>query len=172
WSVLASGPPVWRIELARRPGALGEQRGINEALSWDHDRLDALEAASFRMRESGDFVSASEMYAAFAVGLRRHIGFEEQILFPAFENVSGMNPAAGPTAVMRAEHREIESLLAAIEEGITDPGFPVETFREQFHAVLGEHNLKEEEILYPMSDRFLGVEEADWLVEQVQRFGG
>jgi regulator of cell morphogenesis and NO signaling len=172
WSLLAAGPPVWRIELERRPGALGEPRSINEALSWDHDRLDALEAASFRMRESGDFTSASELYAAFAVGLRRHIGFEEQILFPAFENVSGMNPAAGPTAVMRAEHREIENLLAGIEAGIADTASPVEALRQRFHAVLGEHNLKEEEILYPMSDSFLGVEEADYLVEQIQRFGG
>jgi regulator of cell morphogenesis and NO signaling len=172
WSLLAAGPPVWRIELARRPGGPGEQRGIHEALSWDHDRLDALEAAAFRMRESRDLVSAGELYAAFAVGLRRHIGFEEQILFPAFENVSGMNPAAGPTAVMRAEHREIENLIAAIEAGIPNAASPVEALRRRLHAVLGEHNFKEEEILYPMSDSLLGVEEADWLVEQIQRFGG
>jgi uncharacterized protein (DUF2249 family)/hemerythrin-like domain-containing protein len=172
WSVLAAGPPVWRIELVRRAGALGEPRGVNEALSWDHDRLDAVEEEAFRLRESGDFVSAGERYAAFAAGLRRHIGFEEQVLFPAFENASGMTPTAGPTAVMRAEHREIESLLVAIEEGITDPAFPVETFRQQFRGVLGDHNLKEEEVLYPMSDNFLGVEGSDRLVEEIQRFGG
>jgi uncharacterized protein (DUF2249 family)/hemerythrin-like domain-containing protein len=172
WSVLAAGPPVWRVELARRSGGLGEPRGVNEALSWDHDRLDALEAEAFQRRASGDFVSAGERYAAFAAGLRRHIGFEEQILFPAFENASGMTPAAGPTAVMRAEHREIESLLGEIEAAIADSASAVEELRSRLHAVLLEHNLKEEEILYPMSDHFLGVEGADRLVAEIQRFAG
>lgn len=172
WSVLTAGPPVWRIELTRRAGTLGAPRGIDEALSWDHDRLDALEATAFLKREQGDLTSASDLYAAFAAGLRRHIGFEEQILFPAFEGASGMTPAVGPTAVMRTEHREIESLLGSIEAGIGDAASPAEELRRRFHAVLGEHNLKEEEILYPMSDGFLGEEEADRLVEQIQRFGG
>jgi regulator of cell morphogenesis and NO signaling len=172
WSVLAAGPPAWRIELTRRAGTLGAPRGIDEALSWDHDRLDALEAAAFLKREQGDLKSASDLYAAFAAGLRRHIGFEEQILFPAFEGASGMTPAVGPTAVMRAEHREIESLLGQIEAGIGDGASPAEELRRRFHAVLGEHNVKEEEILYPMSDGFLGEQEADRLVEQIQRFGG
>ncbi len=54
WSPLQSGPPAWRIEIARRDAARAAARGVNEALSWDHDRLDALEEAAFRARAAGD----------------------------------------------------------------------------------------------------------------------
>jgi uncharacterized protein (DUF2249 family)/hemerythrin-like domain-containing protein len=170
WSLLCAGPPEWTIEVARRTAGTGSVRGVNEALSWDHDRLDALEAAAFRQRSEGDFESALETYAAFAAGLRRHIGFEEEILFPAFEESSGMPSDAGPTAVMRAEHREIESLISEIEAGIGTASSPVDALRRRLHAVLGDHNLKEEGILYPTTDELLGADQADRLVERIQRF--
>ena len=92
WSVLEPGPALWRIEVARRAGPCGALRGVNEALSWDHDRLDALEAAAFEKRALGEFQLAHDLYAEFAAGLKRHIGFEEQLLFPAFEERSGFPP--------------------------------------------------------------------------------
>jgi regulator of cell morphogenesis and NO signaling len=170
WSLLTAGPPAWRIELARRTEPGHSLRGVNEALSWDHDRLDALEQAAFRKRAAGELHAACELYAAFAAGLRRHIGFEEEILFPAFEERTGFPPTAGPTAVMRVEHREIQELLQRIEAGIGDSAAPVEDLRRRFHAVLGDHNVKEEEILYPGTDEILGAEEADRLVSRIQRY--
>lgn len=172
WSVLEPGPPAWRIEVARRAGPGGELRGINEALSWDHDRLDALEAIAFEKRASGDLQVARELYTEFAAGLKRHIGFEEHLLFPAFEKQAGFPPTAGPTAVMRAEHREIEELLDRIASGIADAAAPVEDLRRRFHAVLGDHNFKEEQVLYPGTDELLGAEEADRLVARIQAFSG
>jgi uncharacterized protein (DUF2249 family) len=170
WSPLRQGPPCWTIEIVRRAVTPGANREITESLSWDHDRLDALEAAAFRMRAEGDFQSARDNYGAFAAGLRRHIAFEEQLLFPVFEGKTGMSPTVGPTAVMRDEHREIEGLLAEIEAKIEDTMAPVESLRRRFHAVLGDHNLKEEQILYPTTDHLLGRDAADRLVERIQRF--
>ncbi len=170
WSHLRPGPPSWTIAVARREAPPGAARGINEALSWDHDRLDALEAAAFQMRAEGDLQAARENYAAFAAGLRRHIAFEEQVLFPAFEEATGLSPAMGPTAVMRAEHREIEALIGEIETGIADRAAPVEQLRRSLHDVLGEHNLKEEGVLYPTTDELLGAAGADELFERIQRF--
>ena len=172
WSVLEPGPAIWRIAIARRAGAAGPLRGVNEALSWDHDRLEAIEEAAFRKRAVGDLQGAYELYAGFAAGLRRHIGFEEELLFPALEEHTGFPPTAGPTAVMRAEHSEIKELLDRIEVGIGDAAAPVEELRSSFHAVLREHNFKEEEVLYPGADELLGAEEADRLVGEIQRFGG
>jgi regulator of cell morphogenesis and NO signaling len=169
WSLLRPGPPSWTIAITRRVAA-ETARGINEALSWDHDRLDALEAEAFRKRAEGDLESARETYAIFASGLRRHIGFEEEVLFPAFEESAGMPPGAGPTEVMRQEHREIEDLIAKIEAGIAEKDAPVEEWRRSLHHVLGEHNFKEEEILYPGTDQLLGPEQADDLVARIQRF--
>lgn len=172
WSPLEMRPDRWRVEIRRRAGSAGQLRGIDEALSWDHDRLDALEAAAFEKRAAGDLGAARELYGEFAVGLRRHIGFEEELVFPAFERKAGMPPTAGPTAVMRAEHREIESLLEQIAAGMSDPAAPVQTLRHRFHAVLGDHNQKEEQILYPSTDDLLGEDESDGLVSQIQRLGG
>ena len=170
WSLLRPGPPSWTIAITRREAAAETARGINEALSWDHDRLDALEAEAFRKRAEGDLESARETYAVFASGLRRHIGFEEEVLFPAFEESTGMPPGAGPTEVMRREHREIEDLIAKIETGIAEKDAPVDDWRRSLHHVLGEHNFKEEEILYPGTDQLLGPEQADDLVARIQRF--
>jgi uncharacterized protein (DUF2249 family)/hemerythrin-like domain-containing protein len=172
WSPLAYGPPVWRIEIARREPAKAGGRGVEEALSWDHDRLDALEQAAFEERAAGDLQAAFDLYAQFALGLRRHIGFEEEILFPSFEELSGMPPDAGPTAVMRAEHREIERLLDEIAGGIGDAAADVDAVRADLHRVLGEHNLKEEGVLYPTVDQRLGADGADRLVGRIQRYGG
>ena len=170
WSLLRPGPPSWTIAIARRGAPLGAAREINEALAWDHDRLDALETEAFRKRSGGELRSAAETYALFAAGLRRHIAFEEEILFPAFEETSGMPPTAGPTAVMRAEHREIEDLIGRIEAGIGEKDAPVEELRRSLHVVLGEHNFKEEQVLYPATDQLLGPDRADHLVGQIQRF--
>jgi hemerythrin superfamily protein len=71
---------------------------------------------------------------------------------------------------MRVEHREIQELLQRIEAGIGDSASPVEDLRRRFHAVLGDHNIKEEEVLYPGTDEILGAEEADRLVARIQRF--
>ena len=169
WSPLEAGPEVWRTEITKRQHA--QPREVAEALAWDHDRLDALEQRAFAQRAAGDHAGAAAMYGEFALGLRRHIGFEERILFPEFEARAGLPPDAGPTAVMRFEHREIESLLARIAARVGDPGAPVEAARAELLGILGDHNLKEEHILYPGTDDMLGSEGADRLVQQIQGYG-
>jgi regulator of cell morphogenesis and NO signaling len=168
WSPLEAGPETWRTEITRRDPASGAMRGVAEALAWDHDRLEAIERRVFDARQADDFTQAGRAFAEFDLGLRRHIRFEEQILFPAFEQSSGLLPHGGPTGVMRAEHRAIEALLEAILEVVRLPGRGAESLREQLHGVLGGHNLKEEKVLYPGIDRLLGQEESDAIVRRIQ----
>ena len=47
--------------------------------------------------------------AEFTCGLSRHINVEEGVLFPTFEQMTGMT--TGPTTVMRSEHVEIRRLM-------------------------------------------------------------
>ncbi len=169
WSPIESGPPLWTTEIARRAKPTA-RREVLEALAWDHDRLDALEQAAFRARASGDLQSAFDIYARFAAGLRRHIGFEEEILFAAFEAASGTPTDRGPTAVMRADHREIEELLEEIASGIGDAASDLDRLRANFHGVLGDHNAKEEQVLYPTTDYLLGAETADRVVRKIQAY--
>ncbi len=170
WSPLEEGPDVWQTEIARRQAAPGELRTVFESLEWDHDRLEAIEASAFAARSEGNLELASERFGTFAHGLARHIGFEEQILFPVFEERGGLSPQIGPTAVMRSEHIEIKALLESIGKGIGDASSPVDQLRAMLHRVLNDHNFKEEQIIYPSTDRFLRSEESDALVARIQAF--
>ena len=42
---------------------------------------------------------------------------EETVLFPTFEDISGMRQ--GPTQVMRMEHQQILNLLARMSDAVT-----------------------------------------------------
>src|SRR4029453_13967448 len=118
----------------------------------------------------GGVAGAARRVRPFARGLRRHIGFEEEILFPEFERRAGIPRDFGPTAVMRAEHREIESLLEHISRGIGDPAADADSPRRRLHEVLGAHNVKEERVLYPGTDRLMSEDERDALVRRIQAY--
>ncbi|HET9795847.1 MAG TPA: hemerythrin domain-containing protein [Thermoanaerobaculia bacterium] len=170
WSPDLAGPASWRTTVTRRFEDAGRRRTVSDALAWDHDRLDAIERSAFAALDRGEREEASRLFETFARGLGRHIGFEEAILFPAFENATGHPAGAGPTSVMREEHRIIGALLADIAREIRDPSASPIGRRRSLAWVLGEHNQKEEEILYPMTDAALGSDGADRLVREIQAF--
>ena len=133
---------------------------ISSFMSADHDRLDALMAQA---RAADDPPGAADSFAEFTTGLLTHIEWEEGILFPVFEERTGMSDA-GPTAVMRMEHEQIRRLLDA---GRVPSG------RDEFARIavelaslLAMHNRKEELILYPWMDRELT---ADQIAQAFQR---
>ena len=167
WTPLAEGPGHWEVQVQKRdlPSRL---RGVTEALGWDHDRLDALERGAVRAWDTGDTRTGPRLHLQFAFGLLRHIRFEEGVLFPEFERVTGMSPDRGPTAVMRAEHRAIEPLLVDMSEAALRGVRPATTVSAELRALLHEHNVKEEKVLYPLLDRALGAEEADAVVFRFQ----
>jgi uncharacterized protein (DUF2249 family)/hemerythrin superfamily protein len=167
WSPLEAGLEQFRTQVTRRDAGAGTRRGIAEALEWDHDRLDTMEKRAFELFAAGDLEGARSAWTEFAFGLRRHIRFEEEILFPAFEERAGLPSDAGPTQVMREEHREIERILEAIQRALAGEGAPL-PLRSDLHRVLGQHNIKEEQVLYPGTDRLLGPEESDSLVARIQ----
>ncbi|MFI5179922.1 MAG: DUF2249 domain-containing protein [Thermoanaerobaculia bacterium] len=166
WNVLERGPERFRVELRRRTE--GGARNVSEFLGGDHRRLDVILSAVEGLVEKRDFAQAARRFAEFACGLSRHIEMEEGILFPAFEAKTGMT--AGPTAVMRHEHAEIRGLLEILAAALAvSDAHAFSAADGQLHKVLGAHNQKEEQILYPMSDRVAGGErERDDLVRKMQ----
>jgi hemerythrin-like domain-containing protein len=137
-------------------------------LSWDHDRLDAI-LQSVRARVgAGDWEAARREYAPFHDGLDRHIRLEEEILFPLFEERTGMR--GGPTAVMRVEHLEIRGALGAMRDalGRGDAGLFQDGLAHLL-AVLPDHNVKEEQVLYPTTDRILPERDRAALAARLQR---
>jgi iron-sulfur cluster repair protein YtfE (RIC family) len=71
---------------------------ISHHYGQDHDRLDDL-FRQFQALKLSDRESAGRAFQEFKAGLERHIAWEEEILFPAFENKTGQT--SGPTQVMR-----------------------------------------------------------------------
>ncbi|HET7295135.1 MAG TPA: DUF2249 domain-containing protein [Vicinamibacteria bacterium] len=168
WTPQESGPTLWRTEIFRRAANRGALRRVTEALAWDHDRLDALLSRTFDARAAGRLEDARRLWPEFERGLTRHIRFEEELLFPVFEEKAGLSSNQGPTAVMRAEHREIQMLLEGIGRVVGASGPAAEKLRAELLRVLGGHNDKEELVLYPGTDGLLSPEESDELVGRIQ----
>lgn len=136
---------------------------IFEYMSQDHDRLDAILEEFCR---EPDAEKAKELFLKFNTGLRAHIDWEEEMLFPQFEHRTGMRNS-GPTAVMRIEHQQIKQYLQTILEtiGENDPGESVNALIN----LLTAHNKKEESILYPWMDQTLSEGESLSLLDQIKR---
>ena len=72
---------------------------------------------------------------------------------------------------MRAEHKDIKGLLDEIT-ALTEKGDGEETTKKTsaLTFLLSDHNMKEEEILYPESDSMLPEAERPEIVQKAQRF--
>ncbi|HET6372674.1 MAG TPA: hemerythrin domain-containing protein [Candidatus Polarisedimenticolia bacterium] len=144
-----------------------------EYLSADHRRLDGLMGSCKAMAEAGDLKGAGRVFAEFRLGLMRHIKIEEGLLFPEFETASGLSREGGPTGVMRHEHAEIIRLLGLVQD-LFDLERPAadefERLRASLVALLHEHNMKEERILYPMTDRMVSPPQLKELCRQMREF--
>lgn len=172
WLPLREGPTAWIIELRRRSAAVGAPREVSEMMGWDHARLGELEAVAFEARIARRFEAASEAFAWFAHGLRRHIDVEESLLFPEFEVRSGIGGENSITDVLRAEHRAVKGVLDLVEREIADPEAPAELARGALRRFLAAHALKEDHMLYPAIDRLLSPDESDRMVARIQAWPG
>ena len=154
--------PMWRYLIsARDPDA---HRTITEYLAWDHDRLDGMLSNAIENAERRDWSAAAALLRDFRHGLERHIEIEEGILFPEFDQRTGMG-GGGPTAVMRAEHTKIKQWLEESSRAVDAKDLDdVRRCRAGLIDVLVDHNLKEERILYPGTDRLFDEEALDALV--------
>lgn len=124
----------------------------------DHNRLDSV-FKQFQKKKQESMTQAKPYFKTFNNGLKRHIVWEEDVLFPFFEEKSGMKQA-GPTFVMREEHRKIGALLDQIHNKVRKGDPSSEEEETQLIEVLRSHNQKEEQVLYPALDRLLSEEEA------------
>jgi len=166
WSVLEAGPERYRVEIRRRRE--NAERSVTQFLGSDHARLDALFELVERHAAQGDFADAVARFSELRCGLERHMAMEEQVLFPTFEERTGIE--SGPTEVMRLEHAEIAKLLDEIGVALAeeDTGAFVGAAGE-LKELLGTHNMKEERVLYPMTDRsFQDLRSRDDLVRRMQ----
>lgn len=128
---------------------------IAELMSADHRQCDEVFARAETLVAKGDWKAAAEAFEAFAAALNSHFDAEEDLLFPRFEAETGMR--GGPTEVMRSEHREMRAALERLRSALA--AADADDFAGEFDTLLilmQQHNMKEENILYPMCDARLG----------------
>ncbi|HBG45745.1 MAG TPA: hemerythrin [Deltaproteobacteria bacterium] len=167
WWPLEQGPQAWRVSIVKL-AAPSVNRTITDYLQTDHRRLDEIFERFHSAVREGRWDDASTDFREFSLGLKRHIRIEEDILFPVFEEKTGMRDA-GPTFVMRMEHKDIQALLDSIlssTDGHDAAG--VKNGSSSLTGVLLDHNMKEEHILYPESDSFLSDAERAMVIKKAQ----
>ncbi len=130
---------------------------VQTTFAHDHDRLDELLETHRRLKRT-DFAGARQAFREFKLGLQRHIIWEETVLFPLFEEKTGMRDF-GPTAVMRAEHREIGRCLEALHDRVRRQDPDSDQEEQSLLQALATHNHKEENVLYPAIDLLSSAEE-------------
>lgn len=165
WRPLAEGADNWLAELARlEPNP--RNTTIVGFFTRDHHRCDTLYAAAENAANEGDVTTMSRICHHFLVAMTHHFRMEEEGLFPAFEKETGMRQ--GPTMVMRSEHEQMRGLMQqmhqAAEKGDTELLLKA---GGTLLFVMQQHNVKEEQMLYPMSDAHL--HPSDALLKDVQR---
>lgn len=144
------------------------QDGLLSFFTSDHRHADELWAA-FEASCDGEPASAVVAFERFAAVSRAHLDMEEEVLFPEFESKTGSR--AGPTMVMRSEHTRMRALLDEMQDAVKAGEF--ETALDQGDTLLlltGQHNQKEEGILYPMAQQLL---KADWdrIAQRLEAWG-
>lgn len=139
---------------------------IKNCMTHDHRRCDDTFAEVEQAVEAQAWDRASAAFNKFASAMRLHFSAEEELLFPAFELKSGMT--MGPTQVMRDEHEQMRELIAAALDALAaKDADDYSGNADTLLIMMQQHNMKEENVLYPMCDDHL-VDQADALLAQLQ----
>ena len=131
---------------------------IKDFLTQDHRACDEV-FAQMEQKASSSLEDAKELTQNFVDDMERHFQMEERVMFAEFEAKTGMTQ--GPTAMMRHEHEQMRQLfrqlLDSLESGDKEKFFGTS---ETLMILLQQHNMKEEQMLYPMAQQHLSAESA------------
>ena len=124
---------------------------IQQTMAIDHKRCDDLFAQAEALAAARSWEDAQNMFGQFLNAMNLHFDHEEHVLFPAFELASGSN--SGPTVMMRHEHQNMRELMDDMQQALADENRDRYLgLSETLLIFMQQHNLKEEQILYPMID--------------------
>ncbi|NOR57820.1 MAG: hemerythrin domain-containing protein, partial [Sulfurimonas sp.] len=95
-----------------------------------------------------------------------HFKMEEMVLFPMFEQKTGMTE--GPTQVMVMEHEQMRKLLSKMEDAVeSNDNDKFFSLSETLMILMQQHNMKEEQMLYTMIQQHLG-DDADHIISRMR----
>ncbi|MBF0288839.1 MAG: hemerythrin domain-containing protein [SAR324 cluster bacterium] len=168
WYPVQAGPDQWigeiiKLEAIRKPDS------VMRLMHTEHSHCDQLYADGETALGEDRIEVGEKSMRSFIAGMRRHFEMEEKVLFPAFEALTGM--VGGPPEVMRMEHQQIRGVLDQLSEVLDAQQYdPVFSIGETLMILIQQHNMKEENMLYPMIDNHLG-NQVDELLKQMQLLG-
>jgi iron-sulfur cluster repair protein YtfE (RIC family) len=143
---------------------------ILDFLGSDHRLCDELFASAKAAVTQRDWDSARGRFDHFHAAMQRHLAREENVLFPAFEARTANT--MGPTQVMRMEHGRMRRLMQDMARATADEDHSrYLCLAATLQMLLQQHNLKEEELLFPMIDLMLDDAHAD-LIGAMQAIAG
>ena len=127
---------------------------IKEFMAQDHKNCDLLFAKAESAAASENWDATTQAFEDFVQAMERHLGVEENELFPAFEEATGMT--MGPTEMMRSEHDQMRVLFVemrdAMERQHSDDYLGLS---ETLLIMMQQHHLKEEQIhLLPIALKY------------------
>jgi len=126
---------------------------IAEFMSTNHQACDEAFARAEEAALTNDWGTAETSFEAFNSAMARHFRMEEEVLFPALLNANG---PLGPVQVMRMEHEQMNDLIEQMAASLkTSNSKAYGGLSETLLIVMQQHNLKEEQILYPIMDQLL-----------------
>lgn len=134
---------------------------IKEFMAQDHKACDLLFVNAESAAADEDWDTATQAFNDFIQAMERHLGIEENELFPAFEEATGMT--MGPTEMMRSEHDQMRVLFAEMRDAMgRQHGDDYLGLSETLLILMQQHNMKEEQILYNMMDQHLSEDISHW----------
>lgn len=126
-----------------------------ENLTNEHRECDQAFMHIERKAMQDDWHGASIALHEFVDSMNNHFSYEEKELFPALEVVNPM-VAAGPIPVMLREHKQMRELFDDLGEAVAGKNLELLTDAGQtLLFVMQQHNIKEENVLYPLVDQAL-----------------
>jgi len=140
---------------------------ITETMAADHRRCDELFSEAEEQIAKGEWSAGEQKFIAFRDAIEHHFEMEESVLFPDFEQRTGQ--AMGPTQMMRMEHIQMRQLFADMEQAMTAKD--KERYlglAETLMMIIQQHNMKEERMLYPMTDQAFGPDAGE-VVERMEK---
>jgi hemerythrin-like domain-containing protein len=138
---------------------------ISAELTEHHRRCREMFAQAEEVVRDGDWHAFSARLVALREEILGHFRFEEERLFPVYEEATGLRDG---TQALRVQHDDIRAILWALSSASAahDP----ESCREEFDTLallFRQHTETEEGMMYPAFERALGARTAQ-LAEQAR----
>lgn len=131
---------------------------INQFMTNDHRACDDEFANLEVLVDKEQWDESLSTFNAFKTHMLKHFDMEEAVMFPAFNESAG--GGCNPTTVMIMEHDQMRGLFDQM--GIALDSKQKDKFLglcENLLFVMGQHNMKEEQIMYNMADEALSSQE-------------